>query len=175
MITFISSALAVLTIIGQIGIIVLLVALLSKSPMAGKIKALVGSRASLFALIVTGTAMLGSLFYSDIALYEPCKLCWYQRILMYPQAIMLALALKWRDHGVLRYVQVFSVAGFLLATYHYLLQLGWVPSIACSTVGYSVDCAKVFVMQFGYITIPLMAATAFALAFLIATIGRKRS
>ncbi len=173
MIATISSLIGFATILAQILALVLLVALLTKSDISEKIKAFAGKRAVAFALLFTFAAMVGSLFYSDIAHYEPCKLCWYQRILMYPQVFMLAFALFWKDRVVLRYTQMLSVFGFVLATYHYLLQLGWVPSVACSTVGYSVDCAKVFVMQYGYITLPLMAATAFLLSFLFSTLGRR--
>ncbi len=173
MITTISSLIAFATVLAQILALVLIVALLTKGEVSEKIKRFCGAKAPHFAFLFTLAAMVGSLFYSDIALYEPCKLCWYQRILMYPMVLLLGLSLAWKDRAILRYVQVFSAVGFLMATYHYLLQLGWVPSVVCSTVGYSVDCAKVFVMQFGYITIPVMAATAFLLSFLFSTLGRR--
>ena len=38
-------------------------------------------------------AMFGSLYFSEIKQYEPCSLCWYQRIIMYPFTIIIGIAL----------------------------------------------------------------------------------
>ncbi len=126
-----------------------------------------------FAFVVALTATLGSLFYSEIAGYEPCKLCWFQRIFMYPQAFILGLALYKKDLTVASYSLLLSSVGAVIAGYHYLLQLNIAPSLPCSAVGYSVSCSQVFVMNFGYITIPLMAFTAFALLITLTLIERR--
>ena len=115
--------------------------------------------------IVALAATLGSLFYSEILGYEPCKLCWFQRIFMYPQVILLGMAFWKRDEEIIKYSLILSAIGVFLAGYHYLMQLGVVNS-PCPVVGYSVSCSKLFVMQFGYITIPLMSLTAFVLIIL---------
>lgn len=111
-------------------------------------------------------AMFGSLTYSEILGYEPCKLCWIQRILMYPQVLILGCALWGRHKGVRALLDtslVLSTVGAVVALYHYLMQLGVISEGSCAAVGYSVSCAQRFVMQFGYITIPLMAFSAFLL------------
>ena len=133
-----------------------------------------GDNAVLFALIVALIATSGSLFYSEIAGYEPCKLCWFQRIFMYPQVLLLGLAL-WKKEGkqIAPYSVLLSSIGALIAGYHYLLQLDLVPSLPCSAVGYSVSCSQRFVMQFGYITIPLMAFTAFLLIIVLTRTALK--
>src|SRR3989344_6422548 len=115
----------------------------------------------LFAFVTALVAMLGSLFYSEIAGYTPCELCWYQRILMYPQVLLLGMALFFKDKSVIKYSLVFSIIGVVLALYHHLMQIGAVNSLACPIIGYAVSCVQLFVMQFGYITLPLMAFTAF--------------
>lgn len=74
------------------------------------------------ALLAAWVAMLGSLYFSEIAGYIPCTLCWYQRILMYPLAGIIAIGLLRRDEGLPAYVLPFSVFGIGLSTYHYLLQ-----------------------------------------------------
>jgi disulfide bond formation protein DsbB len=117
----------------------------------------------LYTTIVTLTATLGSLFYSEIAGFEPCKLCWFQRIMMYPMALISLKAFIDRDQHAKKYLRLLSLVGISISLYHYCLQLGILPSGSCSIVGASVSCSKVFVMAFGYITIPLMALTAFAL------------
>lgn len=119
---------------------------------------------NILVIIIVIAATLGSLFYSEVMGLAPCKLCWYQRILMYPQVIILIIA--WRKK--LQYsleAMILSGLGAVLAGYHYVLQISAVPDYLCSAVGYSASCAEKFEMGYGYITIPLMAMTAFALVF----------
>ncbi len=121
----------------------------------------------IFGLIVSLTATLGSLFYSDVMGYNPCVLCWYQRILMYPQVLLFALALWKRDRKVAKYSIALSVLGVLLAGYHYLGQISVVKNLPCSAVGYSSSCAETFFLAYGYITIPMMSLTAFLLILIL--------
>ncbi|MBI2459065.1 MAG: disulfide bond formation protein B [Parcubacteria group bacterium] len=148
------------TIAGQIILAVLIVSLATRK---SDLLNFFAKRALIFSFIVALMATLGSLFYSEIAGYEPCKLCWFQRILMYPQAIILGLAWLKKDYNIALYSLVLSSLGALIAAYHYLLQIGLAPAIGCSAVGYSISCAQRFVMRFGYITIPMMSLTAFLL------------
>ena len=53
-------------------------------------------------------AMLGSLFFSEIRQYEPCTLCWYQRILMYPLPIIIGIALIRKDYWISFYTMILS-------------------------------------------------------------------
>lgn len=121
------------------------------------------------ALIVAIVATAGSLVYSEVVGYTPCKLCWFQRVFMYPQTILLALAYFKKDKNIKTYIQTLCGIGGSISIYHYIIQLLAKPSFFCS-VG-SVDCAQRVTLQFGYITIPLMALTAFALIFLM--VGKK--
>ena len=130
----------------------------------------ISSRALMLSFIVALAATLGSLFYSEIAGYTPCKLCWYQRILMYPQAVMLGIAAARKDNGIVLYGLVLSGIGAAIAAYHYLLQIGLVDEIApCTTVGYSVSCTETFTMTYGFITIPFMSLVAFLLIIALLT------
>lgn len=117
--------------------------------------------------MVALVAMVGSLIYSEIIGYEPCKLCWLQRIFMYSQVILLGMALFKKDYKIISYSIVLSIIGAIIAGYHYLLQLGVASGLPCSAVGYSVSCSQRFVMQYGYITIPMMALSAFVLITLL--------
>lgn len=130
---------------------------------------------SLFCIFVVAfLAILGSLIYSEVIGYEPCKLCWFQRIFMYPQVFILGLALLKKDFHMFDYSILLSAFGAFIAGYHYLLQIGIAPSLPCSAVGYSVACSQRFVMQYGYITLPLMAFSTFIL-MLVLGIGAKIS
>ncbi len=115
-----------------------------------------------FATAAAVLATAGSLFFSEIAGYEPCKFCWLQRIFMYPLAIMLPLALWKKDTNVKRYAFPLALIGLPIAGYHYGLQVyaklnpAFVDS--CSATG--VSCAMGS-FTWGFISIPLMAFVAF--------------
>jgi len=119
--------------------------------------------AFLTALISTG----GSLIYSEVIGYEPCKLCWFQRILMYPQVITLGLALWHKNRAVIDQSIVLSLIGGVIAAYHYLSQIAVIEVAPCSAIGYAVNCTKIFTMNYGYITIPMMALTGFGYILLL--------
>ena len=165
----INQILSLFTITAQILIIGLFAVILLKK---SKILDFTGRHAILFSFIIALTATVGSLFYSEVAGFEPCKLCWFQRIFMYPQVILLGLAFLKKDGNIADYVLGLSAPGVIIAGYHYLLQLGVAPAFSCSAVGYSVSCSQRFVMNFGYITIPLMAFSAFLLIILLQLIRR---
>jgi disulfide bond formation protein DsbB len=94
---------------------------------------------------------------------------------MYPQAVLLGLALWKKDKGIALYSLALSIVGSAIAGYHYLLQRGVVPELPCAAVGISESCSQRFVMTFGYITIPLMAFTAFLLLIASMISLRKKS
>lgn len=164
--------LGVLSVLGQAFVVVTAVCLIS-----GKGKDwlnFLNQRVLLISFVVVTVATLGSLTYSDIIGYDPCKLCWIQRIFMYPLVILLGMAIYKKERTILKYVLTFSVVGALIAVYHYLLQLGVAPALPCSAVGYSASCSQRFVMEFGYITIPMMALTAF-LMVIVSILASKYS
>mgnify|MGYP000700429958 FL=1 len=158
--TILGNTLSWATLIGQVLVIAIVISLLFFKH--NKLISCVKKYGVLFASVVVLTSIVGSLCYSDILGYEPCKLCWYQRILMYPQIVILGLGMYIRDRNATLYALVLSILGMMASWYHYLMQLGFVPA-GCDVVGYSVSCAKVFTMHLGYITIPLMAFTAFVM------------
>lgn len=162
-----------LTVTGQVIIGVVIISLIIRNE---KLIRLFAKNAVLFSLVVALTATLGSLFYSEVAGYEPCKLCWFQRIFMYPQVILLGIAL-WKKNGILATYNsiALSVIGVIIAGYHYLLQIGIAPELPCAAVGYSVACSQRFVMNFGYITISMMAFTAFSLIILFSIIVKLKN
>ena len=71
-----------------------------------------------FAWVVALVATLGSLYYSEVRLFLPCELCWYQRIFMYPQAVILGLALWRQDFGVWPYSLALSLLGGSVSVLH---------------------------------------------------------
>lgn len=112
------------------------------------------------AFTVAWVAMLGSLFFSEVLHFEPCTLCWYQRIAMYPLAFILLVAVLRRDTHVYRYVLPLSIAGAAIALYHYLLQkTTWLTVMTPCTA--ASPCTALQINLLGFITIPFMAFVAF--------------
>jgi disulfide bond formation protein DsbB len=161
----VNQILSTLTVIGQIIIIsaIIFFGFIFKKKKNNIFFNYISNHSILFAFIVALTATSGSLFYSEIAGFDPCKLCWLQRIFMYPQVILLGIALKRKDMGVIYYSLALSMIGAIIAGYHYLLQIDIAPATPCSAIGSSASCSQVFVMNFGYVTIPMMSFTAFLL------------
>jgi len=123
---------------------------------------LVGSQAVPLAVLVAAVATAGSLYYSEIADFTPCVLCWYQRICMYPLVPVLAVGALRRDSSVRLYAAAFVVVGAPLALYHWLVER--VPalsdSVACSA---SATCSAPYFEELGYVTLAFMALSAFLL------------
>jgi|SRR3989344_228892 len=168
LVSAISQILSLLTIVAQILSIGLIIVIVLKN---GKVLDFVKKYALLFSFIVALTATMGSLFYSEVAGLTPCKLCWFQRIFMYPQVILLGLALL-RKNSIADYILGLAIPGALIAGYNYLLQLGLTPSSACS-VAVATDCSQGFIMNFGDITISLMAFSAFLLIILLQLVAKR--
>lgn len=119
-----------------------------------------GALALYIALAAAWIAMLGSLYFSDVRGFVPCALCWYQRILMYPLAGLIAFGILRRDHHLPALVLPFSLFGQGVSTYHYLLQKTTVFG-APSACGAGVPCTTIYINWAGFITIPFLAMTAF--------------
>lgn len=114
------------------------------------------------AWILSFLAMLISLYYSEIKQYPPCVLCWYQRILMYPLVLIIAVGILRKDKGFPLYVLPLSTLGMFIALYHTVLQYGIIPeSVTPCALG--VSCSVKYVGYLGFITIPLMSFVTFML------------
>jgi disulfide bond formation protein DsbB len=122
------------------------------------------------AAIVATTATLGSLYYSEVAHFVPCKLCWYQRIAMYPLALMLWLAVYHRDVRIARYAVPIASAGAVISAYHYQLErLPQQASLGCTL---DAPCTFVWVWKFHFISIPFMALSAFLFVVVLTLTAR---
>lgn len=120
-----------------------------------------GAASRHIALLAAWIATCGSLFMSEVLGWIPCVLCWYQRILMYPLAILLAIGIFRRDPKLHLFVLPFSITGIGVSLYHYLLiKTPWLPPPPC-VVG--VPCTTDYLNLFGFINVPFLALTAFTL------------
>ncbi len=130
----------------------------------------IGKNGLALMFIVAVVATLSSLYFSEISGWNPCKYCWIQRIFMYPQVILLGIAYWKKDTTVARYILALCLIGAAYAAYHYYIQMYDIiasptnPATPCDASGES--CVKTPFAHFGYITIPMMALTAFVLNML---------
>src|SRR5690625_2490000 len=67
-------------------------------------------------------AMMGSVFYSEIMGYEPCELCWVQRILMYPLVVIYGVAALKKNVSIALPGLILSGIGMFVSIYHYMIQ-----------------------------------------------------
>lgn len=117
-------------------------------------------------LLSAWTAMLGSLFFSEVLHWAPCSLCWYQRILMYPIALLVAVGLLARDRSPALYALPLSILGIGVSTYHYVYQkTTWFDATHFCAAG--VSCKGDYLGR-GIVTIPGLAFVAFLLITLAA-------
>lgn len=105
-------------------------------------------------LLLAGFSTLGSLYYSEIAKFAPCKLCWLLRVFTYPQVILAAVALKKKDGNVFTYLWWLSGLALVVSLFHnYVYYFAQDLSAVCDT---SASCTAYYFSQFGFVTIPFM-------------------
>jgi disulfide bond formation protein DsbB len=160
-------ALAVLGVVGQVlaGVLIL-VALAAAAGARGPLRAI---RQALWgyelwaAFLVAAIATGGSLFFSEIAHFVPCELCWYQRICMYPLSILTLFLAFHGDHRAARYLLPLPVVGAGVSIYHLLIENKVITEPAQCLISAPGGCATKWINEFGYITIPTLALTGFVL------------
>ena len=112
-----------------------------------------------FLIAITG--VLGSLYFSEVMKLPPCALCWYQRILLYPLALIYLVALWTEDQGYQKYIFPFLAIGLSIASYHNLLYYGFIPE-KLAPCNAALSCTSKQLEVFGFITIPLLSLAAFS-------------
>jgi disulfide bond formation protein DsbB len=123
------------------------------------------------AAVVAVVTMAGSLYFSEVAHFVPCKLCWYQRIALYPLAITLTVGALRQDSRVWWYVVPQALIGAGFAIYHTQLQA--FPQQHSSFCTITEPCTVRYVWEFGFMSLPLMALTAFATIVTFVLIARS--
>lgn len=108
----------------------------------------------------------GSLAMSDVFGAVPCVLCWWQRILMYPLAVLLPLAAARRDLTIRPYALALTVPGIAFSIWHSVIQR--VPNLLGDSCAEGASCAGIWSFALRptadsnlYLTLPNMALIAF--------------
>lgn len=137
---------------------VLLVLFFGEMEQMAGLRRLVRRHARTGMLAIAWTATLGSLYYSEIVEFIPCEFCWYQRIAMYPLAVLLLLSLVTRSRLDARYIVALAAIGLPISIYHYQLQLFPEQGTVCTGI---ISCTDRNVEEYGFVSIPFMAGAGF--------------
>ena len=114
------------------------------------------------AALVAATCMAGSLYFSEVADFVPCTLCWYQRIAMYPLAVILTIAAVRHDRSIRAYVVPLAGIGAVISLYHYVIE--WFPEAETGVCSTTIPCSvQWFDPVFGFVSLPFMALCGFVL------------
>ncbi len=125
--------------------------------------------------IVFGVSFVASvlaLYYSEVLGFEPCPLCWWQRIFLFPQVVLAGLAAWKKDAYMAEYSIILSVFGAGIALYQHVLQMMPGSGLPCPATG--VSCSQRILFEFGYVTFPLMAFTTFAFLIVVMLFVRSQ-
>lgn len=162
--------LAVLGVIGQVVLVLLVAAgLLRVAGLHGPwdfVRDSVGGSELWLAFAVAALATAGSIFFSEVAHFVPCKLCWFQRIAMYP-LVLVALPAAASDRRAARYLLPLPVVGLSVSIYHLLVERGVFEETQSCQISAPGGCSVKWIEEFGYLTIPMLAATGFALCIVL--------
>ncbi len=136
---------AVLAIVALIGAVLMVLAKLIPTVASFRFLGLLHKVQLPLAALVATTASLGSLYFSEHFMWEPCRFCWFQRIFMYSSAVVLIVAAVRRDRGVKWYAVPLASIGIVLSGWHILIEHGVIgESKACTT-----KCSVPYYVSFG--------------------------
>ena len=163
----VNTTLAALAIVAQVAAALIAVALIAgvlspraRASFSGSWSAL-SQQAVWLAWLTAAVATGGSLFFSEVAHFLPCQLCWYQRICMYPLSIILLVGALLRDRRLPLYAAAFPLVGACISIYHIYIEVN--PDKESASCKAGIPCSTRWLDEFGYVTIPVMALSAFAL------------
>lgn len=121
-------------------------------------------------VIVTFIAVVGSLFYSEVAGYEPCTLCWWARVAIYPMFILFVIALRRKDFSVWYGTLALSIVGLFFSLQHNYQSWTGADFGICDDAAL---CNRLYVNEFGFVTIPLMGLGVLVFLFVLSLLMKK--
>jgi disulfide bond formation protein DsbB len=173
----VSLFLALLAVLAEVAVVLAIVLVVAGRVSPGVARArtavadVVAPQALGLALAVAAVATSGSLYFSEVAHFTPCRLCWYQRICMYPLVPLLAWGGWRRDLQVRVLATALAGVGAAIASYHVLIER--YPTLESGACDPTNPCSLIWVRRFGYLTIPTMALSAVALILTLLAGARR--
>jgi len=168
--TLINSFLTYGTLLSHIILVFIVLAFVFRKSWGSTTVYFVGKHALVLGLVTSLFAIIGSLLYSEIIGYEPCLLCWWQRVFIYPNFVLFLVAINKKTKDAFDYVLPLGIIATIIAAYQSYANLGGGSILPCTAEGGA--CSKVYVLEFGYITIPLMGLTIAIYLIVISLIGK---
>ena len=162
-----TSMLALVALAGALGIVVLRI-VARWSSLAASLVATLAPMGLWLAFLVAAAATAGSLYFSEVAHFTPCRLCWFQRIAMYPLVTTLLVAAIRKDRAARWYVLPQAVIGLGVAAYHYLIE--WYPNLEKTACDLSAPCTAVWFRGFGFVSLAFMAGAGFLAIIALVTL-----
>ncbi len=167
-VTVFNTLLAIGSLALLFGLILMIVSWITGNPIA----AWVARNSHIILRIIFGGAVIGSLIYSNYLGYEPCLLCWYQRLAIFPIAILLFTDDIRKSSLLQLQILILSAGGFIVSLIHNVETIFPNSGInVCGTSG--VSCLNLYVNQFGFVTIPLMSGIILLSGILISVLAMR--
>ena len=113
------------------------------------------------AWLIAIVSVVGSLYFSNVVGLVPCVLCWYQRIAIYPLALIIPIGLVRHDETLAEYILWFGGIGWLFGLYQVLLQYGFIHE--ATTCSFGVSCISDYYLWHTFLTIPLLSFVALSI------------
>jgi disulfide bond formation protein DsbB len=124
--------------------------------------------------LIASVATLGSIFLDKALGIEPCSLCWYQRIFMYPLVLIFLTGLLPLDRRVTRYALPLAIVGWITALYHLLMYVGIVPE-SLQPCGNGPSCVQDDLGLFGFVNVPMLSLLSFSVVIGLLLVFMKRT
>ena len=120
------------------------------------------------AWFVSLAATAGALFIGEVMGMEPCVLCWYQRIAMFPLVIVLGTGVFRQNMAMALPGLVLAAAGWFIAGFHTLLYWSWINP-AITPCGRGPSCRQAVLQVLGMFDLPFISWLAFTVILLALT------
>lgn len=159
------------TLAGNVAVLALLLIYIFSKPRANALFSYLSEYALPIGFLLSAGATLGSMVYAQVTGYPACILCWTQRIFMFPMMFLFALAWWKKDRGIMPYALMLTTLGGAVALYQWvkdMLSLYSHMSLGCPVVPGVPSCDAIYILEFGYITIPMFALNIFILIAIVA-------
>jgi len=165
-----TKGLTLFTLFGNAFVVALILLYFLARPIYERVMRFMSDHALTLGLFFSASSTIGSIIYSEVVGFPACILCWMQRIFMYPMMFLFGMGLFRKERNIIPYAMMLAIIGGVVAFYQWskdMLALYSSINIPCPAVSSLPSCDKIYVLEYGYITIPMIALNAFILITII--------
>jgi len=124
--------------------------------------------------VIALVGLVTSLFFGEMLHYEPCRLCWYQRICLFPLALLLGIGAYRDDERIIPYAIPLCILGAALAFYQ-VLGIFFPQTSTTALCGYNAHCSEGVPSLWGFLSFPLLSLLAFLAMLFFLWFHKKES